>query len=89
MFTESEFNVLRPEGITRGDMYELHYKVDPRFSGTSVLDGKWNGGELGLKRYGPLGRIWHGSPAPLKARVGGLGATGGGVAYRMADEEGS
>lgn len=82
------FNVLKPEDISRGDFYELHYKVDPRFHGTRVVPGEpWRGGKLGLKRFGPAGRIWHGSPPPLKARVGGLGASAGGVMYGEAVED--
>jgi hypothetical protein len=90
-YSESVFNRLKPEGITRGDMYELHYKVDPEFKGTGfparVGGGRWSGADLGLKEYGLAGRIWHGSPAPLKARVGGLGGGAGAVAHGMMDEE--
>lgn len=92
-YSESVFNRLKPEGITRGDMYELHYKVDPEFKGTGfparVGGGGWSGAGLGLKEYGLAGRIWHGSPAPLKARVGGLGGAAGAVAHGMMDEEDS
>jgi hypothetical protein len=93
IFTESDFNVLKPQGITRGDMYELHYKVDPKFKGTGfparVGGGGWSGAALGLKEYGLAGRIWHGSPAPLKARVGGLGGGAGAIAHGVMDEEDS
>lgn len=91
IFTESVFNVLKPEGITRGDMYELHYKVDPKFKGTGfprrVGGGRWRGADLGLKEYGLAGRLWHGSPAPLKARVGGLGGGAGAAVHGVMDEE--
>lgn len=87
-YIDSVFNVLKPEGISRGDFYELHYKVDPRFHGNGVIPGEpWRGGALGLNRYGPAGRIWHGSPPPLKARVGGLGASAGTAMYGQEDEE--
>ena len=86
-YSDSVFNVLKPEGISRGDFYELHYKVDPRFHGTGVRGESWSGKELGLKRYGAVGRIWHGSPPPLKARVGGLGASAGTATYRPEDDE--
>jgi hypothetical protein len=90
-FTESEFNVLKPEGISRGDMYELHYKVDPGFYGAGLegrtRGGGWSGKRLGLERYGPAGRIWHGAPAPLKARVGGSAATLGGISHEHVAEE--
>lgn len=85
-YSDSVFNVLKPEVISRGDFYELHYKVDPRYSGGSVKGETWNGGALGLKKYGLAGRVWHGSPPPLKARVGGLGA-GAGVGMYVPDDE--
>lgn len=88
-FTESVFNVLKPHGITRGDMYELHFLVDPRFRGTGGLPSgaRWRGADLGLKKYGLPGRIWYGSPAPLKARVGGLGASAGSSLQASEDDE--
>ncbi|CAN5888737.1 hypothetical protein BH11PSE1_BH11PSE1_18690 [soil metagenome] len=90
-YSESEFNVLKPEGMTQGDFYELHYKVDPRFNHARLprgLDMKsWQGKALGLKKYGLPERIWHGSPAPLKARVGGVGGSTGGLLYSDPDDE--
>lgn len=92
-YSESVFNLLKPEGITRGDMYKLHYIVDPDFHGTGfparVGGGRWSGADLGLKKHNLAGRLWHGSPAPLKARVGGLGASAGAVIHTAEDEEGS
>jgi hypothetical protein len=87
-YSDSVFNVLKPQGISRGDFYELHYKVDPSYTGGSVKGEKWNGEALGLKKYRLAGRIWHGSPPPLKARVGGLGAGAGAVMYVPDDERG-
>jgi hypothetical protein len=78
--SDSVFNVLKPSGMSRGDFYELHYKVDPEFDGTGIASrgggGGWSGKKLGLDRYGLLGRLWHGSPAPLHAAVGSIGAAG-------------
>lgn len=75
-FSESEFNVLKPPGMTRGDFYELHFKVDPHFYGAALrpkaAGEHWRGKALGLERHPPAGRIWHGSPMPLKARAIGL-----------------
>lgn len=85
-YSDSVFNVLKPDGISRGDFYELHYKVDPRFHGTGVVGESWRGGELGLKRYGRLGRIWHGSPPQLKARIGGVGASVGATMHNSDDD---
>jgi hypothetical protein len=66
-YSESVFNRLKPEGITRGDMYELHYKADPKFKGTGfparVGGGGWSGAALGLKEYGLAGRIWRLQPS--------------------------
>ncbi|MDP1874161.1 hypothetical protein [Phenylobacterium sp.] len=87
VFSESEFNILRPPGITRGDFYERHFEVDPHFHGTKVLNGGWSGKKLGLKRHGQLGRIWYGTPEPLKARVGGLGAATGSTIQSAEGEE--
>jgi hypothetical protein len=47
----------------------------------------WSGKRLGLKEYGLAGRIWHGSPPPLKARLGGLGASAGAVMYGPEEED--
>lgn len=87
-YMDGPFNKLIPPGISRGDFYELHYGVDPRFHGTSVLGERWSGRDLGLQRYGSAGQLWHGSPAPLKARVGGLGAVAGGAVHDLNGGEG-
>lgn len=87
-YMDGPFNKLIPDGISRGDLYELHYKVDPRFHGTGVRGGRWSGKDLGLERYGSLAQLWHGSPPPLKARVGGLGASAGGAAHEPEEEGG-
>lgn len=84
-YSDGPFNKLAPPGISRGDFYELHYQVDPRFHGTGVKGESWSGRNLGLAKHGPIGRLWHGSPAPLKARVGGLGATAGNGFYNSED----
>jgi len=87
-YSDSVFNVLKPEGISRGDFYELHYKVDPSYKGGGVIRGEgWSGKKLGLEEYGLAGRLWHGSPSPLKARVGGLGGSAGAIMYDPIDEE--
>ena len=90
-YMDGPFNRLAPPEISRGDMYELHYKVDPKFSVArlpgDVGGGIWHGGKLGLERYGLPGRRWHGAPAPLKARVGGLGASAGEAMYSPEEED--
>ena len=86
-YSDGIFNVLRPEGVSRGDFYELHYKVDPKYHGGGVKGERWSGADLGLHKYGLVGRLWHGSPPPLKARVGGLGASAGALIYVTEGEE--
>lgn len=86
-YSDGVFNVLKPENISRGDFYELHYKVDPLYYGSGVIRGEgWSGKKLDLEKYGLMGRVWHGSPAALKARVGGLGASGGALMYNPEEE---
>jgi len=80
-YLDGPFNKLVPPGSSIGDMYERHFAVDPRFYGTKAGGERWSGRDLGLPRYGPLGQLWYGSPAPLKARVGGLGAAAGNGLY--------
>lgn len=85
-YSDGPFNKLAPPGISRGDFYELHYQVDPRFHGTGVKGESWSGKNLGLAKHGRLGRLWHGSPAQLKARVGGLSAAAGNGLHDQEDE---
>jgi len=84
-YSDGPFNRLAPEGVTRGEFYERHFRVDPEFDGAGLpkrFKGEsWSGHRLGLERYGEPGRLWHGSPAPLKARIGGLAAGAGGALY--------
>ncbi|WP_157215445.1 pre-toxin TG domain-containing protein [Flavisphingomonas formosensis] len=87
--SDSSLNVLKPRGMTRGEFYELHFKVDPKFFGARFpkrVGGSWSGRRLGLEKYDRAGRLWHGSPSPLKATVGGA-AAGGTGAYLYGDNE--
>jgi hypothetical protein len=78
--SDSPFNVLKPNGMNRGDFYALHYRVDPSFQSAKLPanngGGQWVGSRLGLEKYGRLGRFWHGSPAQLNAAAGLGGAAG-------------
>jgi hypothetical protein len=89
--SDGPFNRLAPEGMTRGEFYQRHFQVDRDFHGTKlpamVGGGSWSGHKLGLEKNGLLGRLWRGSPAPLKARLGGLTAAGGGAVYDYSNEE--
>jgi hypothetical protein len=86
--SDSRFNVLKPSGISRGDMYEMHFQVDPRFNVARLpprLGKSWRGKALGIEKHGPIGRIVHGAPTALKQTVGGGAGGAGGVlsaAYR-------
>lgn len=66
-----------------------HFRIDPDFKGTTlparVGGERWKGKALGFEKYGLPGRIWFGSPAPLKARVGGLPAGVGGLIHEPAE----
>ncbi|OXE36661.1 MAG: hypothetical protein CGW95_06325 [Phenylobacterium zucineum] len=90
-YSESVFNVLKPEGISRGDFYERHFLVDPHFYAARLPKrlggGSWRGKALDLEKHGPIGQIWYGSPGPLKARVLGLSAGALGTAKSSAIKE--
>ena len=91
-FMNSPFNVLKPKGITRGDFYELHYKVDPSFN-VARLPARfggdaWSGEKIGLQKYGQIGRLWYGTPTQLKAAAAGSsGLLGTGGYLLMTDDD--
>lgn len=88
VISDSPFFLLKPEGISTGDMYELHYKVDPKYGGGKIPaefgGGRWSGDELGWEKYDQLGRLWHGAPTPLKA-LAGSGVVGAGALVDQVD----
>ena len=88
--SNSPFFLLRPPGISKGDMFELHYKVDPQYYGGKISKefggGPWSGDALGWKKHGLLARAWYGSPAPLKAVAGGMVVGAGGFVDHFDDE---
>lgn len=68
---DSPVNISSPRGMSRGDFYEHHYRVDPKAGGfrlpAELNDGKgWRPKELGLTKYNLPQRIWFGTPVPLK-----------------------
>lgn len=72
--------ILKELGATVGQERFKHYSVDPRYHG-GTLQRKgglvtWSGKDLGWKKHGLAGRIWYGSPRPLKVIVGGVLGTG-------------
>ena len=81
---DSPLNVLQPRGITRGQMYERHFQVDPKYNGSPLpkyLGGGgrgsgWSGRRMGLQKYGLSGRVWFGTPDATRLAIGGAGAAG-------------
>jgi hypothetical protein len=74
--------ILKPNNINKGDMYELHYKVDGDFHGTSIKRGAapevWSGKALGFHKHNLPGMLWYGTTPALKGilssvELGGLG----------------
>jgi hypothetical protein len=86
--SDSPFFLLKPKGISTGDMFELHYNVDPKYGGGKIPaefgGGRWSGKELGWEKYDRLGRLWYGAPMPLKA-VAGSGVVGAGASVGQID----
>ena len=62
---ESGFNVLKPPGATKGEMYALHYGVDDRYYGGPLprdvggggRGSGWSGRELGFERFNSISVI--------------------------------
>jgi hypothetical protein len=77
---DSDFNVVKPDGMNQGDFYDFHYRVDPQYYGSGFspkIGGPgWSGKKLGLQKYGLLNRIWYGTPTPLAGVSGAAGAAG-------------
>jgi hypothetical protein len=72
--SDSPFFLLKPRDVSTGDFYQRHFQVDPQYGGGKVPNkfggGGWSGDALGWQKYDRLGRLWYGSPAPLKAAAG-------------------
>lgn len=81
--SDSPFFLLKPRDISTGDFFQRHYEVDPSYHGGKIRKefggGAWSGKDLGWKKRGPVGRLWYGSPTPLKATAG-AGVVGVGAA---------
>lgn len=89
---DSPFNVSKPRGMSQGDFYEYHYRVDPRFYGARLpqdLNGGkgWSGKRLGLERYSGPGRIWARTPSIYKDAAVGM-SMGDGLHQPPRDESG-
>lgn len=72
LILDSPFNVIEPRGISLGDMYELHARIDPKFTGARLARGmrSWRARRLGIEPYPMAGRIWHGTPGPMMIGAG-------------------
>lgn len=81
--SNSPFFLLKPPNVSTGEFFQTHYQVDPFYRGGKVPakfgGGGWSGKVLGWQKHDRLGRLWYGSPAPLKAAAG-AGAVGAGAA---------
>jgi hypothetical protein len=80
--SDSPLNVQIPKGITRGEMYALHYGTDPNYYGGKIRGqvgpSGWSGGRAGLTYFeDPIRRVWYGSPDALRGTV--AGSWGGGA----------
>ncbi len=82
---ESKYNVLQPKkGTSRLRFYKQHVKVDPKASVMRLATGMkpFHIDRYGIKRYGPVGRLWHGTPTRTKAIVlGPPAAAAGGLVW--------
>jgi hypothetical protein len=80
LVSDGAFNLSKPEGATRGQMYAYHYRVDPKYYGGRLPDGSgggWSGKKLGLQKYGLAERLWYGAPDALRTPIGNAVAGGG------------
>lgn len=86
--SESPFFLLKPRGILDGDFQKLHVGVDRDFhGGRRIGGGGWSAKKLGWKKYGPLERLWYGTPKALKYTALGGGSTAAGAAVDAAQGE--
>jgi hypothetical protein len=77
---------LKPPNMSKGQFFEHHYRVDPKYHGGKISGGGgWSGAKLGWKKYGPIGRTWHGTPGQIKATVGAGGLLGAVSATHQVD----
>lgn len=83
---ESEFNVLKPPGSTKGEMFALHYGVGDRYYGGPLprdiggggRGSGWSGRDLGFERFNSIDRLIYGS-TPMMKVIAGTGMIGAGA----------
>ena len=76
-FVDSPFNVLKPPGMDTGDFYKRHSELDRFYYGSGFgpkIGGSWSSKRLGVKKFGPLQRIWYAPPDALRQLIAGTGA---------------
>lgn len=84
---DSPFNVLKPSGISYGEMFDLHRSVEWGWkAGWRYGPGSrfyWTG--EGLQSYGAAGKLWYGSPLALKATGAAVGGSAAAYIARLDD----
>ena len=86
----SRFNVLKPAGITRGGMAELHHACDNNYGGGKlprrVNQKGWSAQKEGLEKYDPIGWAWRCTTPGMKVGAG-LSSVAAGMAVGMNNDE--
>ena len=58
------------EGLTKGQYFEKHVGVDKYYNGGPIPDrhggGSWSADDMGWPKYGPMKKIWVGTPRTTK-----------------------
>jgi RHS repeat-associated protein len=86
----SPFNVVKPQGITRGRFYERHFLADPHFAQANFprrIGGMWRGEDIGLVKPGFFGRLPYAIPDRLGTLGSGWGGTGAAQAFSGDQDE--
>jgi hypothetical protein len=82
---DNPLNVLKPD-VSRGDFYELHYRVDPTFNSANFsrsIGGTWTASRIpGMPdKYGRVGQYWYGTSDAFKLTFGSGVVTAGTPRY--------
>ncbi|NEX91547.1 hypothetical protein [Caulobacter sp. 17J65-9] len=59
---DSPFNVVTYKGLSVGEALKHHYGSDKHVRGGKIGGVRWNGDDLGFRKYGIEERLWHGTP---------------------------
>ncbi|THD82035.1 MAG: hypothetical protein E7812_04315 [Phenylobacterium sp.] len=91
-FIDSRYNVWKPEGATRGQVFQGHVENDLRYNG-GPLPGRrgkgsgWSGPKLGWEKNPPLDRFINRMPAVTKGTLGGAMLAGLNFGYDALDQD--